>query len=407
MDPEWFMAQKVTAMDIRAAAALAGEIENVAEFCRRHQISRVTFYKLRKRFLAEGWEGLAQDRSRRPVSCPTATDTTVVAAVIACRVELLGAGLDHGPQSIVWVLQHRGMTAVPSRATVARILSRHGLVDPQPRKRPKSANKRFTFCRPNECWQCDWTQWQLLDGTAVAIAGSLDDHSRYLTGLSAAVGAGSTRLVWTVMLAGIAECDVPSMSLTDNGMVYTGRLHAFESTFEANLRALGVRTINSTPYHPQTCGKIERFWQTLKKWLHAQPPPATVAELNDLLAAFRDLYNHRRPHRALAGARPVEVFTATDKARPAQRPLPAPVFVSRHTVGQKSGNLFIAPYKVNVGLRWAGHECDVIRDGDHITIFSGTTLVRELTVDPTRNYQPGDKNTRTYRSREPKPTSWV
>ena len=83
------------------------------------------------------------------------------------------------------------------------------------------------------------------------------------------------------------------------------------------------------------------------------------------------------------------------------------MFVSRHTVGQQSGNLFIAPYKVNVGLRWAGHQCDCIRDGNHIVIYSGTTLVRELTADPTRNYQPGDKNTRTYRTREPKTTSWV
>jgi hypothetical protein len=186
--------------------------------------------------------------------------------------------------------------------------------------------------------------------------------------------------------------------------VYTGRLRGYESAFETNLRALGVRTINSTPYHPQTCGKIERFWQTLKKWLRARPAPATVEELNALLEEFRDFYNHQRPHRALRGATPAEAFAATEPARPADRPLPAPVFVSRHVVGERSGNLFIPPYKVNVGLRWAGHDCDCIRDGEHITIFSGTRLVREFTADPTREYQPGDKTTQTYRNREPKPT---
>ena len=72
-------------------------------------------------------------------------------------------------------------------------------------------------------------------------------------------------------------------------------------------------------------------------------------------------------------------------------------------VGESSGNLFIPPYKVNVGRRWAGHDCHCIRDGEHITIFSGTSLVREFTADPTREYQPGDKTTRTYRNREPKP----
>ena len=79
-------------MDIRAATALAGQVENVAEFCRRHQISRVTFYKWRRRFAAQGWDGLAKEQSRRPVSCPSATGADVVAAVVKCRVEMLAAG---------------------------------------------------------------------------------------------------------------------------------------------------------------------------------------------------------------------------------------------------------------------------------------------------------------------------
>jgi hypothetical protein len=243
------------------------------------------------------------------------------------------------------------------------------------------------------------------DGTLVGIAGSLDDHSRYLTGLHAAIGAGTAELVWAVMLAGIGECGIPSMSLSDNGLVYTGRRKGFESAFEVNLRALGTRTINSRPFHPQTCGKIERFWQTLKKWLRARPTPITLVELNDLLEQFRGIYNHERAHKALRGATPATVFTATTKARPADRPLPAPVFVTRHTVSATSGRLAVPPYMVNVGLRWADHVCDSIRDGEHIAIFSDTTLVRELTANPARQYQPIDPTTRTYRTREPKPAS--
>ena len=390
-------------MDIRAATALAGQIDNVSQFCRDQQISRETFYKWRRRFRAQGLAGL-QESSRRPHHSPRQTAAGVEEMVLRARKQLIEAGLDHGPQSIVWVLA-RGGHQVPSRSTVWRILTRHGVIDPQPQKRPKSANTRFCFARPNECWQSDWTQWRLADGTAVAIAATLDDHSRYLTGLRAGTGEGTAELVWSVMMAGIAECGIPAMSLTDNGLVYTGRLHAFESAFEANLRALGTRTINSTPGHPQTCGKIERFWQTLKKWLRARPAPTTVEDLNSLLDTVRDFYNHHRPHRGLHGASPAEAFTATAPAHPADHPLPEPVFVSRRTVGQTSGNLFVAPYKVNVGLRWAGHECDSVRHGDHITIFSGATLVRDLIADPTRNYQPGDKTTRSYRHREPKPPS--
>jgi transposase InsO family protein len=399
------MVQKVTAMDIRAATALAGQVDNVAEFCRKQQISRTTFYKWRCRFLDQGLDGLTE-QSRRPRSSPGQTPAAVEEMVLRRRKQLLEQGLDHGPQSIVWSFERDAvpvLASVPSRATVWRILTRHGVIVPQPRKRPKSATKRFTFARPNECWQSDWTQWHLADGTAVAIAGTLDDHSRYLAGLAAGMGGGTAELVWAVMLAGIAECGIPSMSLTDNGIMYTGKWHAYESAFEANLWALGTHTINSAPYHPQTCGKIERFWQTLKKWLRARQTPATLDALNVLLAQFCTFYNHHRPHRALRGATPAEAFTATEAARPAQRPLPAPVFVSRHTVGQRSGNLFVPPYKVNVGLRWAGHSCISIRDGDHIAIFSGTALVREFTAEPSRNYQPGDKTTRTYRNREPKP----
>jgi transposase InsO family protein len=397
------MAQKVTAMDIRAATVFAGQIDNVSQFCRDQQISRQTFYKWRRRFDQNGLAGL-QEQSRRPNSSPGQTPAAVEEAVLRQRKQLLEQGLDHGPQSIVWALESDEI-AVPSRSTVWRILTRHGLIVAQPQKRPKSATKRFCFSRPNECWQSDWTGWSLADGTAAAIAGTLDDHSRYVPALRAAGGQGTAELVWSTMLAGITECGIPAMSLADNGMVYTGRLHAFEAAFEANLRALGTHTINSTPGHPQTCGKIERFWQTLKKWLRARPAPVDVGELNALLDQFRDLYNHHRPHRALRGTTPAEAFTATPKAHPADHPLPARVFVSRHTVGEISGKLHVAPYRVNVGLRWAGHHCDVVRHADHIAIFSGTTLIRELTADPTREYQPSAPNTRTYRTREPKPPS--
>jgi transposase InsO family protein len=397
------MAQKVTAMDIRAATALAGQIDNISQFCRDQQISRQTFYKFRRRFGAQGLAGL-QDRSRRPHSSPGQTPAAVEEAVLRKRKQLLEQGRDHGPQSIVWALEREQVT-VPARATVWRILTRHGAIIAQPQKRPKSATKRFCFTRPNECWQSDWTQWWLTDGTSVAIAASLDDHSRYLTGLQARPGQATNELVWSTMLAGIAECGIPSMSLTDNGLVYTGRRFAFEAAFETNLRALGTRTINSTPGHPQTCGKIERFWQTLKKWLRARPAAATVKQLNALLARFRDFYNHQRPHRALRGATPAETFVTTAKPRPAERPLPEPVFVSRHTVNERSGNLHVAPYRIGVGLRWAGHTCDVIRQGTHIAIFSGTTLIRELTADPNRYHQPCEPNTRTYHTREPKPAS--
>jgi transposase InsO family protein len=383
------MAQKVTAMDVRMAAAMAGGVGNVARFCRDQQISRQTFYKWRRRFAASGIDGL-QELSRRPGRRPGQTPPEVEDLVVRWRKQLTDTGADNGPDSIRYRLIREPVPSgarVPSRATIWRILVRRGMVVPQPQKRPHSALRRFSYARPNECWQSDWTAWRLSDGTPVALAGSLDDHSRYLTGLRAAAGDATTALVWQVMTAGITECGIPARSLTDNGRVYTGKRYGHEATFEANLRHLGVHQMCSTPHHPQTCGKIERFWQTLKKWLAAQPAADTVEELNAQLDRFRRYYNHDRPHRALHGRTPAEAFTATVKARPADRPLPTPVFCDQAPV-HPNGNVSAGPYLVNVGRRWAGHTVHVIRDGDHITIFSGTKLVRTITADPTRRYQP-------------------
>ncbi|WP_245555674.1 integrase core domain-containing protein [Gordonia soli] len=203
-------------------------------------------------------------------------------------------------------------------------------------------------------WQSDWTEWHLADGTSVAIAGTIDDHSRYLCALAADIGDGTTTLVWQVMLAAIDECGVPSMSLTDNGFVYTGKHRGFETPLEKNLRAVGTRTINSRPDHPQTCGKIERFWQTLKRWLNTQPAPATLDDLNEMLDRFRSHYNHHRPHRALHGATPAETFDATEPARPVDRPLPAPVFTTHQQVNPTQGKITVGPYFVQVGNQWGG-----------------------------------------------------
>jgi len=249
------MAQTVAAMDVRMAASLAQGPANVAEFCRSMGISRTAFYKWRGRFHAGGVQGLL-DRSRRPLTTPGATLLVVEDAVVRWRKELQNTGCDCGPQSIRWKLEKDPQFAhpLPSRATIARILSRRGLVTPQPRKRPRSSYRRFTYPRPNECWQSDWTEWALADQSPVAIAGTLDDHSRYMVGLRAGPGDGTGALVWQVMTDGIAECGIPMNSLSDNGSTYTARLRGGEADFERNLRALGVQTINSTPHHPRLTG---------------------------------------------------------------------------------------------------------------------------------------------------------
>ena len=397
------MGGKVTALDVRMAAALAGGVPNVAEFCRVQGISRETFYKWRRRFAAEGLAGL-EERSRRPLRSPGSTPAAVEELIVRLRGELAAEGLDCGPQSIGWRLAAELGAAAPSRATIARVLTRRGLVARQPRKRPRASLHRFAAARVNEMWQSDWTAWALADGTAVAIAGTLDDCSRYCLALRAAAGDATAALVWDVMLAGIGELGVPARSLTDNGLVYSGRRRGVTAAFEANLRALGVTPISSSPYHPQTCGKIERFWQTLKRWLAARPRAHDLDALARQLEEFRDHYNHRRPHRSLHGATPAAVAATTARARPAASPLPAPVTVTDATVAP-NGVLPVGRYLINVGSPWIGHRLTAVTDGDHITVFAGTTLVRDLTADPAKTYQRAAAPNQRRGHREPMPPS--
>lgn len=380
------MTGTVAPMDVRMATAVAGGVGNVAEFCRAQNITRTTFYKWRRRFADAGIDGLAE-RSRRPGSSPAATAVELEERIIRLRKELADGGADHGPDPIRWLLLRDGTQKVPSRATIARILGRRGLVVAAPQKRPKSSLHRFVYARPNECWQSDWTHYPLTGGKATAIAGTLDDHSRTLTGIGVGAGEGTASLVWSVMVEAIGAFGAPARSLTDNGIVYSGARRNTEVAFEANLRALGTQPICSSPYHPQTCGKIERFWQTLKKWLDAHGPFDTVQQLQAALVIFQSYYNQQRPHRALKGATPAEVFAATAAARPFSRPLPGPVLLCRTQV-HPNGVVDVNSYRVNVGKVWAGEHVISIKDGDHIAIFNGTRLLRELDADPTRAFQP-------------------
>jgi transposase InsO family protein len=392
------MAGTVVAMDVRMAAALAQGIDDVAGFCRAQGISRQSYYKWKKRFETEGLEGL-RERSRRPNTVPVATPGDVEDAIVRARKELAEGGEFNGPVSIAARLAAEGIAPVPSRATIARILSRRGQVRPQPRKRPRSSYRRFQAGRPNEMWQSDWTEWRLGDGRPVAIAGTLDDHSRLLVGIGAGSGDGTSELVWSVMAAAIGAYGVPMSSLTDNGLCYTTarRPDHRPAAFQANLAALGCQSIASTPYHPQTCGKIERFWQTLKKWLRARESSRgayrSVAALNSDLAVFAEHYNTRRPHGAHHGRTPATVFAATVKARPAQRPLPATTQLYRTHVST-GGTVTVArptgrgQVQIFVGARYKQLPVTVVQDGARVAIFTGTVLIRALDIDPTKAYQP-------------------
>jgi transposase InsO family protein len=224
-------------------------------------------------------------------------------------------GQDAGPVTIAWHLEREGLTA-PAPSTISRILTSAGLVTQQPRKRPKSSFTRFEAAQPNETWQSDVTHWRLADQTDIEILNWLDDHSRYLLSSTCHRPAGGDDVVRT-FLATADEHGAPASTLTDNGRIYTARFGGGRNAFEYLLPLLGVRQKNGSPGHPQTQGKIERFHQTLKRWLAAQPPARTLTELQAQLDNFQRHYNEHRPHRALDRSTPGHAYRATPKASPA------------------------------------------------------------------------------------------
>jgi transposase InsO family protein len=277
-------------------------------------MSRRHLQRLLARYREGGLEAL-EPRSRRPKTTPIATPEAIRERVIALRVQLTADGLDAGPHTIAWQLEREGLKP-PAPATISRILKHAGLVTPQPKKRPRSSYIRFEMAQPNEMWQSDFIHWRLADGTEVEILNWLDDHSRYL--LSASVHAPVTGdAIVATFLTTVDAYGIPASTLTDNGRVYTARFGGGRNAFEYLLPLLGVQQKNGSPGHPQTQGKVERFHQTLQRWLAARPAARTVAELQRQLDEFRAHYNERRPHRALHRRTPGEAYRATPKAVPA------------------------------------------------------------------------------------------
>ena len=385
-------------MDVKLAAAIAGAVRSgeVAAFCRDNRISRQTFYKHRRRFEAEGVAGL-EPRSRRPRSSPTAVSADVEDAIVRARKELDDFGTDNGAWSIRQRLLDEAAVDVPSQATIWRVLKRRGMIVPEPKKRPRGSLRRFVFPRPNDCWQIDATHYPLADGTPAEIINVIDDHSR-LCPASRAVDVCTTINAWETLAEGGARWGLPARILSDNGTTFNQSRRNRQSQFELNARKAGIVSIASTPYHPQTCGKVERFHQTLKTWLAKQPEqPATIAELQAMLDIFRDYYNTRRPHRALNGQRPAAVWGAQPHATPADAPITSTLHLRQRLKVNAGGNIRVhrhdADWSINVGVDYAGLTLDVIINSIDCIIFHDRQLVRSLRINPNVYHQPSGRKT--------------
>ncbi len=361
--------------------------ESVTAICRRHGISRDSYYRYRRRYLADGVDGLV-DRSRAPLRSPGQIGADL-------EIEICRMRKDHprwGARRIAAELRRTG-SAPPAVSTIHQALVRNHLVAQRPPRRPK-ALKRFEREVANDLWQIDATQVRLHTRRRAWVMDMIDDHSRYLL---AAVAAESPNgaAAWDCFELAASRYGMPRQVVSDNALSFTGRLHGVEVEFERSLRELGVELINTGPYHPETIGKLERFHRTLKQWLADEGPVYDLAHLQELIDGFRHHYNRERPHQALADLTPAERYRFTPPVSEGPPSLGydakgEPVYPPRSIV-RKVGAKGCIGYKqmlVGVGVRWAGAQVRLITVGRLLHIYYGEQLVRAVALDPDIYYQP-------------------
>jgi len=359
-----------------------------AEVARDYGVTYRWVHTLVTRYLVGGWEAI-EPRSRRPLTSPTRTSPEVEAQVIELRQTLQESGHDAGPHTIAAHL-HREHGASPAVSTVWKILTRHDLIIAEPKKRPRSSYLRFQAELPNETWQSDFTHWKLASGEGVEILTFIDDHSRLALSVTA-YPVVTVQLVLTQFRQTIDNYGPPASTLTDNGFVFTTRSRGGRNTFENELNLLGIDQKNGKPNHPQTQGKVERFQQTLKKWLRTQPPATTIEDLQTQLESFRSYYNTIRPHRSLDQRTPAETYTARAKALPAGTDGHWRIREDRIDDAGKITLRFNSQlHHIGIGRAHKHERVRILIHDREIRIINPATgeLLRELTLDPTRNYQP-------------------
>jgi putative transposase len=355
--------------------------DNLARWCRVNNVSRATAYRHLKRIRERGrWE---PDSTRPRTRAGHATPLEVEAEVVRLRRELAEQpGEEVGADNVRYYLSQLALLdgwaergwVVPSRATIHKIMKRHGLVRPEPAKRPRSSYRRFVYARPRDCYQIDATEVRLGAGKAVVVE-VLDDCSRVLVATHAADSETADAVIAAVQRA-FDDYGVPALVLSDNGAAFTSRFtKGGTSRFTRHVRTAGARLIHSSPYHPQTCGKVERHHRTFKAWLAQQPSPSTLTELQQLCDRYQRWYNQQRRHSA-ANQPPLRTWdSAPELGGPVKLPVQQDARVSVHRLDQQ-GRLSVGPTKISVDRARAAQPVTVLHDGDHITVYleDGTPL---------------------------------
>jgi transposase InsO family protein len=309
--------------------------ESIAALCREFKISRTTGHKWQKRFETHGYEGL-EEQSRRPKSAPLATGEELVLAVLEARDK----HARWGPRKLFGLLRRRFGDQTPSERTIARILRRADRV------RERRSRRKLSFvdhaphvlaAEPNEVWTVDFKGWwRSRDGKRCDPLTVRDAFSRFV--LSVHLCRATTLAVREVFERLFARHGVPKAIQCDNGEPFVSvRSRGGLSQLSAWWMSLGIRLVRSRPGCPQDNGAHERMHADIAAERQAHPAETRDAQQREL-DRWRQEFNHVRPHDALGGKTPAEIFKPAERRRPHVRPFDYPAGVAQARV-RRSGEL--------------------------------------------------------------------
>jgi len=330
-------------------------------------------------------------------------------------VELRRTNPGWGPRTILFRLEAERVVPLPGRSSVYRCLVRHGLIEPEARRRKKADYRRWERSRAMELWQMDVVGGvRLVNGWKASIVSGIDDHSRFI--ISAHVVERATaRPVCEALTRAMRAFGVPQEVLTDNGKVFTGRFGpgSGEVLFDRICRENGIKHILTRPRSPTTTGKIERWHKTMRVEFMNGKVFADIADAQAQLDVWVEHYNHVRPHQSLGMATPWDRFklARNEPARPAVEPVadPAgmmPPSATRRVASKGTISFASAHYKVGVWL--AGQNVEVVCEGGLVQIHHRGVLI----ATHARRHDPAKQSagmTRSVRGKEPqaRPTASV
>jgi transposase InsO family protein len=322
---------------------------NVSELCRRFGISRAKGYKWLGRYRVEGRAGLA-DRSRRPRHSPSQTSTAVEGEVL--RIREASNNVWAG-RKIAKVMRRAGAAQVPAPSTITAILRRHGKLEERRHEHP-GPYRRFERPAPNELWQMDFKgHFAMSQGRCHPLT-VLDDHSRYSLTISAC-GNERDATVRPQLVSVFRRYGLPFAMLMDNGAPWGDAGDQPHTVFTAWLMRLGVGVIHIRPMHPQTQGKDERFHRTLQAEVLSGRSFRDLPSCQRAFDRWRHVYNHERPHEALALATPVERYRASSRTYPETLP---PIEYGPGDIVRKvdqDGFITLKSHSIRISKAFRGH----------------------------------------------------